>query len=65
MTGLRFTANLHWLFTEVDFDDRFAAASAAGFRGVEFPDQWVGRTPEIAALLRASNLKQVLINTPA
>ena len=44
MTGLRFTANLHWLFTEVDFDDRFAAASAAGFRGVEFPDQWVGRT---------------------
>ncbi len=32
----KFAANLHYLFTEVPFLDRFAKAARAGFRGVEF-----------------------------
>ena len=32
----KFNANLTMLFGEVDFLDRFAAAAAAGFRGVEY-----------------------------
>jgi hydroxypyruvate isomerase len=33
---VRFTANVGFLFTEVPFPDRFAAARDAGFSGVEF-----------------------------
>ena len=32
----RFAANLTMLFNEVDFVDRFGAAAAAGFKGVEY-----------------------------
>ncbi len=32
----KFAANLTMLYNEHDFLDRFAAAAAAGFRGVEF-----------------------------
>ncbi|MEA2775289.1 MAG: hydroxypyruvate isomerase, partial [Acetobacteraceae bacterium] len=32
----RFAANLSMMFNEVSFLDRFAAARAAGFEGVEF-----------------------------
>ena len=32
----RFAANLSMLFTEVDFLERFDAAAAAGFSGVEY-----------------------------
>ena len=31
----KFAANLHYLFNEHAFPDRFAAAADAGFRGVE------------------------------
>lgn len=65
MPPLQLAANLHWLFTERDFDDRFAAASAAGFTAVEFPTQWVGRAAEVRTLLDDNGLHQVLINTPA
>jgi hydroxypyruvate isomerase len=32
----KFAANLHYLFTEVAFLDRFAHAAGAGFKAVEF-----------------------------
>jgi hydroxypyruvate isomerase len=43
----RFAANLHYLFNEVPFLDRFAAAAQAGFKGVEFqvPYQWPASRP--------------------
>ena len=43
---LAFSANLSMLFTEVDFLQRFARASKAGFRGVEcrFPYQYRAAT---------------------
>ncbi|MDX2258858.1 MAG: 2-oxo-tetronate isomerase [Hyphomicrobiaceae bacterium] len=59
---LRFSANLSFLFTELPFLDRFAAAAHAGFTGVEilFPYEWQAR--DIASRLRAHNLSLVLFN---
>ncbi|ASK34085.1 hydroxypyruvate isomerase family protein [Alloalcanivorax mobilis] len=61
----RFAANLSLLFTELPFLERFAAARAAGFDGVEclFPYQWPA--PRIAECLREQGLQQVLFNLPA
>lgn len=58
----RFSANLSFLFTELPFFDRFAAAAEAGFVGVEilFPYEWPAR--EIAAALKANRLSLVLFN---
>ncbi len=40
----RFSANLWYLFQELDLMDRFGAAAKAGFKAVEiqFPYQWRG-----------------------
>ncbi len=61
----RFAANLSMLFTELDFLDRFEAASRAGFTGVEchFPYPYEPRV--LAGKLRAHGLVQVLHNLPA
>src|SRR5512139_3235336 len=61
----RFAANLSMLFTELDFLDRFEAASRAGFTGVEchFPYPW--DAPVLAEKLHAHGLVQVLHNLPA
>jgi hydroxypyruvate isomerase len=60
----RFAANLNWLFTEHPFLDRFAAARAAGFGGVEFPSPYEHPADAIAERLRESNLTCVLFNLP-
>lgn len=61
----KFAANLTMLFTEVDFLDRFAAARAAGFTGVEylFPYDWP--KDQLAEKLQSHGLTQVLHNLPA
>ncbi|THV34677.1 hydroxypyruvate isomerase family protein [Glycomyces buryatensis] len=64
MSGLRFDANLKWLFTEHDFLDRFAAAAAAGFDAVEFPDPYAHSRAELRKRLEDNGLHLVLINTP-
>lgn len=60
---MRPDANLGWLFTEVSFSERFAAASAAGFTAVEMP--W---PPIDAAEVRdrcvEHSLTSVLVNLP-
>jgi len=62
---LKFSANLSILFTELPFEERFAAASQAGFDAVEcwFPYEH-GSASQIRALLDAHQLKMVGINTP-
>jgi hydroxypyruvate isomerase len=60
----RFSANLNFLFTERPFLDRFAAAAAAGFTAVEFPDPYSYETEELAAHLQAHGLQCVLLNLP-
>ncbi|WP_182550263.1 2-oxo-tetronate isomerase [Phyllobacterium myrsinacearum] len=60
----RFAANLTMMFNEVDFIDRFAAASAAGFDAVEylFPYDY---DPEIIGnKLKSFGLEQALFNLP-
>lgn len=61
----RFAANLHWLFTEHPFLDRFAAAADAGFRAVEFPAPYAHAPAALAARLHAARLECVLFNLPA
>ncbi|RXF74589.1 2-oxo-tetronate isomerase [Hansschlegelia zhihuaiae] len=60
----RFAANLSFLFTERPFRERFAAASAAGFRAVEilFPYDHAAET--VAGQLAASKLELALFNLP-
>lgn len=62
---LRFAANLSLLYPELPFLDRFAAARADGFRGVEiqFPYD-LAAAEDIATRLREHSLTQALINAP-
>jgi hydroxypyruvate isomerase len=61
-SGLRFAANLSWLYHEHPFLDRFEAAARDGFKGVEclFPHEH--DTTEIQARLRDLKLQLVLFN---
>jgi hydroxypyruvate isomerase len=60
----RFAANLSFLFNEVPFLDRFAAAANAGFNAVEFAFAYEHPAKELASRLAANGLEQVLINAP-
>lgn len=60
----RFAANLSLMFTELDFLDRFAAAAAAGFRGVEFLFPYDYPASEIRSRLDDNGLTLVLFNLP-
>ena len=60
-----FAANLDFLFTELPFAERFAAAAKAGFTAVECAIPY-RLTPEaLAAALRANGLELALFNAPA
>lgn len=61
----RFAANLTMLFNELEFLDRFAAASQAGFEGVEFMFPYAYSVDEIAKRLTGSGTRLVLHNLPA
>jgi hydroxypyruvate isomerase len=60
----RFAANLHYLFNEHPFLDRFAAAADAGFRGVEAQVPYDRPAAELARRLEANGLEMALIDTP-
>jgi 2-dehydrotetronate isomerase len=60
----KLAANLSWLFTEVDFLARFAAAAEAGFKGVEFLFPYDFKTSALTARLAEHNLAVVLMNAP-
>ena len=62
---LRFCANLNFLFTEVPFLDRFAAAAKAGFKAVEIGNPYEAQAAEVAARLKANGLTPALFNTTA
>ncbi|MEZ9232900.1 hydroxypyruvate isomerase [Vibrio amylolyticus] len=61
----KFAANLSMLFNEVDFLDRFKAASDAGFQGVEYLFPYDFSAQEIKQKLDTYHLEQVLFNLPA
>jgi hydroxypyruvate isomerase len=52
------------MFNEVAFLDRFAAAAAAGFRGVEFLFPYADEAPVVAERLAAAALETALFNLP-
>ncbi|MDA1091179.1 MAG: TIM barrel protein [Proteobacteria bacterium] len=60
----KFSANLWYLFQDLEMMDRIDAAAAVGFRGVEynFPYQWPAS--ELAERLAEHGLQQVQINAP-
>ncbi len=60
----KFAANLHYLFTELPFLDRFEAAAAAGFRGVEFQVPYDYAGSELKARLHGNGLEMVLFDAP-
>ena len=60
----KFAANLSFLFNEVPFMERFAAAASAGFRGVEYLFPYGEDKDAIADALRTNGLQNVLFNLP-
>ncbi|ONG54788.1 hydroxypyruvate isomerase [Pseudoroseomonas deserti] len=60
----RFAANLSMMFNEVSFLDRFAAASAAGFKAVEFLFPYDHPPEVVAEKLNSAGLTQALFNMP-
>jgi hydroxypyruvate isomerase len=61
----KLAANLSMMFNEVDFLDRFAAAAAAGFKGVEYLFPYAYDKDQLAERLAAHGLTQALHNMPA
>lgn len=62
---LRFSANLSFLFLERPFLERFAAAAACGFKGVEFHFPYAFPLDEVADAARRAGVEVVLFNFPA
>ena len=60
----QFAANLHYLFSELPFLDRFEAAATAGFKAVEFQVPYDYPTAELTARLRSNGLQMVLFDAP-
>lgn len=61
----KFAANLSMMFNEVPFLERFAAASKAGFKGVEYLFPYEFPAEVVAERLREARLENVLFNLPA
>ncbi|WP_029002551.1 hydroxypyruvate isomerase family protein [Azorhizobium doebereinerae] len=61
----RFAANLHCLFREWSFLDRFAAAADAGFTAVEFDFPYDVRPDRVAERLQRHGLQPVMLHLPA
>jgi hydroxypyruvate isomerase len=60
----RFAANLSMMFTELPFMERFGAARAAGFKGVEFLFPYEFEASALAGELKKHGLTQALFNLP-
>ena len=60
----RFAANLSMLFTERPFLERFGAAAALGFRGVEYLFPYDFTAAELRERLDRHGLEQALFNLP-
>lgn len=61
----RFSANLSFLYQELPFLDRFAAAARDGFAAVEYLGPYEAPKETVAATLREHGLTQALFNVPS
>jgi hydroxypyruvate isomerase len=62
--GLRFAANLKWLFTDLPIEARIPAAAEHGFRAVEYPDPYGLSVGSLRRMLTQHGMELALINTP-
>jgi hydroxypyruvate isomerase len=60
----KFAANLSFIFQEVGFLERFAAAAACGFKGVEYLSPYEHSPEVIAGQLNQHGLEQAMFNMP-
>jgi hydroxypyruvate isomerase len=60
----KFAANLSFIFQEVGFLDRFAAAAQCGFKAVEYLGAYDQRPETVAEALTGNGLTQALFNMP-
>jgi hydroxypyruvate isomerase len=60
----QFAANLSMMYPELDFLDRFEAASKDGFKAVEFLFPYAWEKQAISDRLKHNGLRQVLFNMP-
>lgn len=60
----KFSANLSFLYAELSFLDRFAAAAKDGFKAVEYVEPYLFPAEDVAAALQTNGLKQALFNLP-
>ena len=60
----KFAANLSFIFQEVGFLDRFAAAARCGFKAVEYVGAYDHPPETVAAQLETHGLTQALFNMP-
>lgn len=61
----KFAANLWFLFQDQAFLDRFSAAAACGFEGVEYHFPYAHPIADVADALHGAGLTQALFNMPA
>ena len=61
----QFSANLSFLYAELSFLDRFAAAAADGFPAVEYVGPYEHPPEQVAEALADNGLEQALFNLPA
>ncbi|MBI4332286.1 MAG: hydroxypyruvate isomerase [Chloroflexi bacterium] len=61
----RFSANLTWMFNEVDFLKRFERVARAGFKGVEYMFPYEYEKYQLRELLDRYGLEQAVLNLPA
>jgi len=61
---IKLAANLSMMFNEVPFLERFSAAAACGFKGVEFLFPYEYEPRVVAAALEDGKLTQALFNLP-
>ena len=60
----KLSANLSFLFPDIPFLERFAAAKAAGFSAVEFAFAYEHPVDQVAAAAKAAGVEVVLMNLP-
>jgi hydroxypyruvate isomerase len=61
----KFSANLSFLYQDLPFLDRFAAAARDGFGALEYLGPYAEPKEKVAETLAASGLKQALFNVPS
>ncbi len=61
----KFSANLSFLYQDLAFLDRFAAAAKDGFGALEYLGPYAEPKEKVADALKANGLKQALFNVPS